>query len=247
MQFSRALQVLAASLFVLAACAPSADRWGYPDAQWRPSPNIGNRLANYVVIHHTTLNSVDEGIEVLTSRKEAVSSHYLVGREGSIVQLVDERKRAWHAGESWWGGNTDINSSSIGIELDNNGEEPFPAVQIEALKKLLADIGRRHKVPRANYLAHADVAPARKDDPSGYFPWRDLSQAGYGLWCDAKDAPLVPDGFDARTALAALGYDTRNFGKAVFAFKLHYSHTEGEALNAEDRAVLHCLVQHRAS
>jgi N-acetylmuramoyl-L-alanine amidase len=105
-----------------------------------------------------------------------VSAHYVIARDGTVYQLVDERARAWHAGDSLWGGMTDLNSASLGIELDNNGAEPFPDVQISALLALLTDLQQRYRIPARNFLGHADIAPKRKGDPSPYFPWQLLAQ-----------------------------------------------------------------------
>ena len=98
-----------------------------------------------------------------------------IGRDGQIVQLVEEKDRAWHVGQSWWGGNTDINSASIGIELDNDGDKPFSDAQIDVFLTLLGDLQQRYTVLRATFVDHADVAPGRKVDPSAWFPWRKLA------------------------------------------------------------------------
>jgi N-acetylmuramoyl-L-alanine amidase len=221
-------------------------RLGSAAAEWHPSPNFEPRRANYVILHHTSSNTPERALYVLTHPFSGVSSHYLISREGRTLQLVDERQRAWHAGDSWWGGQTDMNSASIGIELDNNGEEPFSPAQIDALLALLADIQTRHNIPRANFLAHADVAPARKTDPSVLFPWRQLAMAGFGLWCDPPYAP-PPAHFDATLGLAALGYDTRRpeaIATAIAAFKRHFSPADQEAKWSEaNRALLYCLLR----
>jgi N-acetylmuramoyl-L-alanine amidase len=221
-------------------------RLGSAAAQWRPSPNFEARRANYVILHHTSNDHLERALAVLTHPLSGVSSHYLIGRDGQVLQLVDESQRAWHAGASWWRGQTDMNSASIGIELDNNGNEPFPPPQIDALLALLSDIGTRHLIPRANFLAHADIAPERKRDPSAFFPWRQLAQAGFGLWCDPPYAP-PPKNFDTIQGLAALGYDTRSpkaQSAAIAAFKLHFSPDQpGAEMEESDRAMLHCLLQ----
>ncbi|MCE1169951.1 MAG: N-acetylmuramoyl-L-alanine amidase [Azovibrio sp.] len=231
---------------ILGACAPVAPRQGLAGAEWVPSPNFEPRRANYVILHHTSNNSLERALHTLTSPERAVSSHYLIGRDGRVLQLVDEGQRAWHAGLSWWGGQTDMNSASIGIELDNNGEEPFPREQIDALLVLLADIQTRHRIPRANFLGHADVAPGRKVDPSALFPWRQLAAAGFGLWCEPPFAP-APEGFDPALGLTALGYDPARPEAAVAAFKLHFVPDDPEPLlNDDDQARLHCLLQQLA-
>jgi len=167
----------------LCACTPLPRHTALP-VEVRPSPNFGERRPNYVILHHTTNDTAEEAVATLTSPLARVSAHYLVTRDGRIIHLVDELKRAWHAGDSYWGGNRDLNSSSIGIELDNNGREPFPEAQIGALIALLGDLAARWNIPAANVLAHGDVAPGRKVDPGEFFPWRQLAAAGFGLWCD---------------------------------------------------------------
>ncbi len=213
--------------------------------EWQPSPNFDERWPNWVILHHTSDDSVDEALRTLTDPARAVSAHYLIARDGKIIQLVDERHRAWHAGVSQWGGNTDINSASIGIELDNNGAEPFPEAEIAALLTLLHDLSVRYQIPPANYLGHADIAPRRKTDPSRYFPWQRLAEEGYGLWCK-NPAFDVPPGFEAKLALAALGYDTRNLDAAILAFKLHFLPDDIQTIVSErDLRLLNCLLQQK--
>jgi hypothetical protein len=119
---------MVAVLMLLSACAPLPRYTALP-VDVRPSPNFGERRPNYVILHHTTNDNAGQAVATLTNRLTKVSAHYLIGRDGRIIYLVDELKRAWHAGDSYWGGNRDINSSSIGIELDNNGNEPFSDVR----------------------------------------------------------------------------------------------------------------------
>ena len=205
-------------MLLLAACAPLPPRADLPlraglPIQWRPSPNFDERRPNYVIIHATSDDTADQALRTLTDPERRVSSHYLIGREGTIYQLVDERARAWHAGEAQWGADTDINSGSLGIELDNNGREPFPNVQISALLNLLGSIAQRYRIPAANYLGHGDVAPRRKVDPSSYFPWWILARQGYGLWCDPP-IPEPPAVMDVMLALRAIGYDVADLDAA---------------------------------
>jgi len=231
--------VLALAL-ALAACAPVPQRAGIPTT-WQGSPNFDERKPNLVIIHHTSDDTVDQALRTLANPLRSVSAHYLIGREGRIIQLVDERARAWHAGASKWGADTDINSASLGVELDNNGREPFPDAQIAALLELLTDIKQRYRIPGANFLGHADVAPRRKVDPSRYFPWKTLAENGFGLWCDAP-FPEPPAAFDAVAALRALGYDTGDVAAAMQAFSLHFSPDEPTSeLSTHGRALLYCL------
>jgi N-acetylmuramoyl-L-alanine amidase len=237
--------LLIALLILLAACAPVPQRAGIP-ATWQGSPNFDDRKPNFVVMHHTSDDTVDQALRTLSDPLRSVSAHYLIGRDGAIIQLVDERARAWHAGESKWGAGTDINSASLGIELDNNGREPFSDVQISALLKLLKDVKERYRIPAANFLGHADVAPRRKADPSSYFPWKTLADQGFGLWCDPP-FPEPPPGFDATAALRAIGYDTSNPEAAIRAFNLHFLPDEGtSALMERGSGLLHCLYQKSA-
>jgi len=232
-------------LLALVACAPLPQRAGIV-TDWQASPNFNERRPAFVILHHTSDDTADQALRALTDPLRAVSAHYLVGRDGRIVQLVDERARAWHAGESKWGADTDINSASLGIELDNNGQETFPDVQIAALLRLLADIKQRYQVPASNFLGHADVAPRRKVDPSRNFPWRTLAEHGFGLWCDAP-YPQPPAAFDTGLALRALGYDTQDAVAAVRAFKLHYRPDGlGPGLDERGQALLYCLTRKSA-
>ncbi len=226
---------------LLAACAPLPAGQGR-DALWHPSPNFDQRRPNFIILHQTTNATVDRALETLTDPRRKVSSHYLIGRDGKVIQLVDEAARAWHAGESRWGGMSDLNSASIGIELDNTGDEPFAEPQIVALLTLLAELRERYRIPAANVLAHGDVAPTRKLDPSRFFPWRRLAEAGFGLWCDAPPA-AKPTGFDAALGLRALGYDTTVATAARAAFRRHFLAEEGDhELSANEQALLHCLL-----
>lgn len=191
----------------------------------------------------------ERALATLTSRERAVSAHYLITREGALVQLVDERMRAWHAGESYWAGIADMNSASIGIELDNNGEEPFAEAQIETLLALLSDLRERYKIPGANVLGHADVAPRRKTDPSHHFPWKRLAGQGFGLWCEVPEGaapPYVTSAF----LLQAIGYEIADLPAAVLAFRRHFlgsadTRTSSEDLNQAERALAYCLAQLR--
>ena len=229
----------------LAACAPLLPKEA-TTVSWQPSPNFDQRRPNLVIIHHTGDNTLEEAMRTLSSPERKVSAHYLIGRDGRIVQLVDENARAWHAGKSWWAGFTDINSVSLGIELDNNGREPFADAQIESLLGLLADIRQRHHIPPPNFIGHADVAPARKDDPSAFFPWQRLAAQGYGLWCDTTPPP-APIGFDLAAALAALGYDPRTPEASLKAFRLHFAPGDRTLSAEQENALAYCLWQRKLS
>lgn len=206
---------------LMTACASAPQR--SPLAAWSPSPNHDVRQAQLIVLHHTQMGSFDVALATLKSENDhgKVSAHYLVAEDGRIVQLVDERARAWHAGVGRWGVLTDLNDASIGIELDNDGAEPFAEAQIVALIRLLDDLCTRLAIPRTAVIAHADLAPTRKADPSARFPWSRLAAAGFGEWPRA-DAPSAPAGFDPVLALALFGYDTADLPAALAAFRRRF-------------------------
>ena len=236
---------------LLAACAPlsprpaSATGATLAGVSWQRSPNFDQRRPNLVIIHHTSNSTSEQALRTLTSPERKVSAHYLIDRDGSIVQLVSESDRAWHAGLSWWGGISDVNSASIGIELDNTGSEPFADAQIDALLALLTDIRLRYPIPTANFIGHGDVAPTRKDDPSPLFPWARLAAAGFGLWCDSP-LPPAPDGFDLTLALAALGYDPATPDAAQRVFRHHYFGGDEAPSAEQENALAYCLLQQKA-
>ncbi|MEQ1774222.1 MAG: N-acetylmuramoyl-L-alanine amidase, partial [Burkholderiales bacterium] len=239
-------------LVLLAACTslPGAGLPSYTSLPLveRPSVNFGARRPNYVVIHHTSDDTAEESLHTLTNPKFEVSSHYLIGRDGKLYYLVDELARAWHAGEAYWGGLSDLNSASIGIELDNNGFEPFAEPMIETLLQLLADLKARYKIPTANFLGHGDIIPGRKVDPSRHFPWKRLAERGFGLWCEAPAVPFAaaPAGASDALLLAGFGYDVSNLNAAVAAFKRRFSGIDSDsALSESDRAQLYCLIQRK--
>jgi N-acetylmuramoyl-L-alanine amidase len=242
---------------VLAGCAASPQR--SPLATWSPSPNHDARQAQVIVLHHTQMDSFDEALATLKSANDhgRVSAHYLIAEDGRIVQLVDERARAWHAGVGRWGALTDLNDASIGIELDTDGTEPFAEAQVAALIRLLDDLCTRLAIQPTAVIAHADLAPTRKADPSAHFPWARLAAAGFGEW-PRDDAPTAPEGFDPVLALALLGYDTTDLAAALAAFRRRFrgmdtapmpvGSDEGAvpvAFDDEDRRLLFDLQQQR--
>jgi N-acetylmuramoyl-L-alanine amidase len=241
---ARSLTLVLALLTLMSACAPLPPRTSLPVETLR-SGNFDVRRPNFVILHYTSNDDAARALRTLTSPVSRVSSHYLIGRDGRIYYLVDELARAWHAGESYWGNNRDLNSASIGIEIDNNGNEPYAEVQIAALLELLDDLKRRYAIPAANFLGHSDVAPRRKIDPGPHFPWRRLAAHGYGVWCDPP-YEAAPAGADGAVLLAAFGYDVTDLAAAISAFKLRFV-PDGDAtqLTADDRARLYCLLGRR--
>ena len=224
-----------------AACAPLPTR--NPLATWVPSPNHEPRRAVLIVLHATEQDSVEASLDTLRSHNSGgpVSAHYLVGRDGHLYQLVTDSERAWHAGTGHWGTITDVNSASIGIELDNDGASPFPEAQVAGLLRLLDDLTTRLRIPRTQVIGHADFAPTRKVDPGRLFPWQRLAEAGFGLWPrgDLADAP--PD-FDPWLALRTIGYPLDDPAATVRAFHRHFRGIETDQLDDTDRGILHALV-----
>jgi len=227
-----------------------ADRVGTAlPCEWMRSPNFESRRPAFVIIHHTSNDTAERALATLTNHERAVSAHYLIVRDGSLVQLVDERMRAWHAGESYWAGIADMNSVSIGIELDNNGAEPFAEPQMATLLDLLTDLRERYKIPAANVLGHTDIAPRRKTDPSHLFPWKRLAEHGFGLWCEAPGG-AAPPYVSTAFLLGAIGYQVSDLPAAVLAFRRHYLGSPDMAVSSADlsdfeRAMAYCLGQQR--
>jgi N-acetylmuramoyl-L-alanine amidase len=231
---------LGAALLLGFACHPPRNSL----AEWLPSPNYNARRPQMVIIHHTAEQSFEIALKTLQTQNSGgpVSSHYLIGRDGRLAQLVADDCRAYHAGGGAWGPYRDINSLSIGIELDNTGFEPFAQPQIDTLLVLLEDLTRRYNIPRTQIIGHADVDPTRKQDPSGYFPWQQLAEHGFGLWPDETLAD-PPQGFDPWLALRLLGYSLKDPAASLRAFHLHYHHTEGTEVDDLDRQILYSLQQ----
>lgn len=233
---------LLAGIALLAACAHAPPR--NPLATWVPSPNHDIRRPVLIVVHFTNEDSAQQALDTLRTRNSGgpVSAHYLIGKDGHIYQLVSDQLRAWHAGGGRWGTITDLNSASIGIELDNNGHEPFSQPLVDSLLRLLGDLTTRLQIPPTQIIGHEDLAPTRKDDPGPYFPWSTLAQAGFGLW---PQGPLCdpPAGFDPWMALAVVGYPLDDRPGAVRSFHHHFRAMQGETLDAEDARILYNLAQ----
>lgn len=149
--------------------------------------NFNLRQPNYVVIHHTAQDSVQQTLKTFTLTRTQVSSHYVIGRDGDVYHMLNDYFRGWHGGVGKWGNNSDLNSSSIGIELDNNGFEEFSEVQIQSLLAVLNKLKEDYKIPAENFIGHSDIAPGRKVDPNATFPWKSLAEEGYGLWYDEEE------------------------------------------------------------
>jgi N-acetylmuramoyl-L-alanine amidase len=213
--------------------------------QERPSPNHGERKSGPVdilLLHYTGMPDDEQACAWLCNEQSHVSSHYFVHADGRVIALVPDGRRAWHAGASTWGGETDINSRSIGIEIANAGHPgglpDYPDPQIEALIALCRDIVGRRPIPPHRVLAHSDVAPGRKLDPGERFPWGRLAAAGVGHWvepvaavegsvCRANDTGPAVQALQQMLALYGYGIEVtgifdRRTADVVAAFQRHF-------------------------
>jgi N-acetylmuramoyl-L-alanine amidase len=212
----------------------------------RPSPTYGERddskALDSIILHYTGIETREATLAHLCDPAAAVSCHYVIDEDGEIVQLVPEARRAWHAGKSYWAGERDMNSKSIGIELVNGGHAfglpAYPDAQIAAVAALCRDIGTRHMIPATHILAHSDIAPFRKQDPGEHFPWGQLAEAGIGHYVvphpQGDDAPLKRGSTGEKVEalqgmLAIYGYDSAVSGlygkkteQLVTAFQRHF-------------------------
>jgi N-acetylmuramoyl-L-alanine amidase len=192
----------------------------------RDSPNVEPRRnglsPSILLLHYTGLESMARAIDWLCLAGSGVSCHYGIDADGRITQMVTEEMRAWHAGESVWAGESDINSASIGIEIHNAGHAfgypDFPEAQMQAVERLSRDIIARHRIRPERVLAHSDVAPMRKKDPGEKFPWARLARAGIGHW--VAPAPVVAgdDGLGlgaAEPRIAAVQVTLRRYGFGI--------------------------------
>ena len=230
-----------------------------------PSPNFGPRKAppHMLVLHYTGMRGGEAALTRLRDPAAEVSAHYMVEEDGRVFRLVDEARRAWHAGKSSWRAVTDVNSASIGIEIVNPGHEfgyrPFTEPQIAAVIALVGDIRSRWSIEDVDIVGHSDIAPDRKEDPGELFPWKRLFEAGHGLWAEPGAAPGAPleEGeesaavFALQAGFTRLGYDSAPTGKfeshtaaVVRAFQRHWrpSRVDGIA-DGETRARLIALLR----
>jgi len=206
----------------------------------RPSPNHEPRPdgceIDILVLHYTGMQSAEAALERLCDPAAKVSAHYLIDEDGTVFRLVDERRRAWHAGVACWRGARDVNDRSIGIELVNPGHEfgyrAFPEPQMLSLRGLARDILGRHAIPPRNVVGHSDVAPTRKQDPGELFDWARLARWGIGLWPPHEEQPEPqPDRAveEIQIMLARYGYDCAVDGAlndaaraVIAAFQRHF-------------------------
>tara|TARA_Y100000994_G_scaffold43123_1_gene33679 strand:- start:19 stop:696 length:678 start_codon:yes stop_codon:yes gene_type:complete len=192
------------------------------------SPNFNDRpkdiVPNILVIHYTGMKSVDQALQRLTSSNSQVSAHYLISRKGEIFKLVSEEKRDWHAGVSYWRGETDINSYSIGIELENPGHEfgysKFPKGQMSVLTELCVEVINKYSISPENIVGHSDIAPRRKKDPGELFDWKSLAKKGVGLWPEPILNKITLESFEK--SLNDFGYEVVDLRSTITAFQRHY-------------------------
>lgn len=190
-----------------------------------PSPNFDARTLpiSLLILHYTGMESGEAALERMRDPEAKVSAHYMIDEDGCVSQLVDEDKRAWHAGVSEWRGETNINSNSIGIEIVNGGHDyglpEFPDAQIKAVISLSQVIMKRHDIGAKNVLGHSDIAPGRKQDPGEKFPWERLAGEGIGLWPDISDRDprmlFEADSRDRGVAIAQRGLAQIGYGAVV--------------------------------
>lgn len=210
---------------------------------WVGTTNFSLRRPNYVVIHHTAQNSCEQTLKTFTLPRTQVSSHYVICRDGTVHHMLNDLLRGHHAGVSKWGNATDLNSSSVGIEIDNNGSEPFTEEQISSLLEVLGKLKMAYNIPAANFIGHADIAPGRKVDPSRRFPWQRLAQHGFGHWYDTANVQ-VPAGFNPLLALRIIGYDLKNERNAIQSYKIHFVPQDTtKVLNESDNKILYDLMR----
>jgi N-acetylmuramoyl-L-alanine amidase len=212
------------------------------NGNWVGTTNFNMRKPNLVVIHHTAQNSCEQTLKTFTLPRTQVSAHYVICKNGTIHHMLNDYLRAWHGGIGRWGNITDINSSSIGIEIDNNGFEPFTDEQVNGLLTLLGALKRTHGIPAGNFIGHADIAPTRKNDPNVHFPWKKLADSGYGHWWNDTTGIEVPQNFNHLQAFRIIGYDIRDTTAVIQTFKRKFLQVDkSPVLTEPDRKILYTL------
>jgi len=195
------------------------------------SPNHDDRKGvspSMIILHYTGMQTAAEALKRLSDPDSKVSAHYTIDEDGSVYTHVDEERRAWHAGHSYWNGEADINTHSIGIEIVNPGHEwgyrPFTGAQMKTLIPLCKEIMQRHNIEPESILAHSDVAPMRKQDPGEYFPWHELARHGIGVWPVPSEEDVVKSAsMNIERALLDYGYDPRvKLRENITAFQRHF-------------------------
>ena len=231
------------------------------------SPNYNSRnnsKIQLIIIHYTALKNTLDAVSCLCKREKKVSSHYLISQNGTVYNLVDDKFRAWHAGQAFWQGITDINSVSIGIELDyspSGKNNKFSSKMINSLKKLILKLQKNYKINKKNILAHSDIAPFRKKDPGKHFPWQSLSSSNLVMslknikkneikimekWFNNNNLKLKKQ--KTILALSLIGYDTREvykndklYNKLITAYRIRYLNSEEIIKN---KSIYDTLIRH---
>lgn len=203
--------------------------------------NFTMRKPNYVIIHHTAQDSCEQTLRTFTLPRTQVSAHYVICKDGTVYHMLNDHLRAHHAGAAKWGNATDINSSSIGIELDNNGFQYFDDRQINSLLTLLKRLKNSFSIPTANFIGHGDIAPTRKNDPNWRFPWKQLSDKGFGLWWSDTAKINQPKNVDYITALRIIGYDVKDTSAAILGFKRHFMQDTTKGITPSAEKILYNL------
>ncbi len=223
---------------------PLKDSSGLPYAsEWAGTTNMSMRKPNFVIIHHTAQNSCDETYRTFTLPRTAVSAHYVICRDGTVQHMVNDLLRAHQAGTGKWGNITDMNSCSIGIEIDNNGNEPFSESQMNSLLILLDRLKKAYNIPQANFIGHLDWAPGRKNDPSRFFSWKTLAEKGFGYWYDTTAVQVPPD-FNALHSLRSIVFYIVRPEYAIQSYKIHFVPQDTtRKLNEADKKILFDLVK----
>ncbi len=226
---------------------PTDSIWA--DSLKRPShnantTNFGMRKPNMVIIHFTAQNSCEQTLQTFTKPATQVSAHYVICKDGMLQHILNDYLRAWHAGVAKWGNNNDINSTSIGVEIDNNGMDSFSTAQLNTLYGVLAFLKKEYNIPTANFIGHSDVAPTRKPDPGILFPWKSLSAKGYGNWYADTTGKVIPVDFNTLYALKIIGYDLKDLPAVYRAFRMHFLGYKNDAeLTETEKKILYMLMQ----
>ena len=211
-------------------------------ALWHPSPNFGPRDqgpgVSLIVLHYTAMDSAEAALQRLCDPAFEVSAHYLIGDDGTLWQMVREADRAWHAGPGSWGGEGDVNSRSIGIELDNPSDLPFPAIQMEVLQTLLREVLARHDLPEEAVIGHSDMAPERKRDPGRRFDWRVLAAAGLSIWPEPVQECPAPDEERFLADARRFGYPETDVARLLDAVRQRFRPEAAGPLSPEDMSIV---------
>ncbi len=231
------------------------------------SPNYNlrnNSKIQLIIIHYTALKNTLDAISYLCNKEKKVSSHYLISQNGTVYNLVEDKYRAWHAGQAFWQENTDINSISIGIELDynpNGKNNKFSIKMISSLKKLILKLQKNYKISKNGILAHSDIAPFRKIDPGKNFPWQSFSSSNLVMSFKnlKKNETIIMEKWFKRNnlkskkqktilALSLIGYDTREvykndklYKKLVSAYRIRYLKRE---IKIKNKSIYYHLIKH---